>query len=63
MKFDWKGYLQPTPKLMRKIGNTLLGVGLFAMGYSFINDSKYLMGLFFSLGVLGKLMSEFFVEK
>lgn len=62
MKFSWKGYWKPTPKLFRKIGDTLLGVFSITSVASIINDDKQLAIISLVIGVVGKLLSNFFTD-
>ena len=62
MKFSWKGYYEPTPKLLRKIGDTLLAISSFASATSTINDDKDLAIAFLVIGVVGKILTNFFTD-
>lgn len=62
MKFKIDGYYHPTPQKLRKLGDALLGISQFAAGYSVISDSKELTIIFMVLGMVGKALTNFFVE-
>lgn len=72
-KFDWKGYFEPTPRLFRKIGDGILGIG------SSISATTLIVGLnvesektqhllmtitiiTIALTTIGKFLSNFFKE-
>lgn len=63
MKFKLKGYFEPTPPHLRKLGDSLLGISQFAAGYSVISDSKELTIIFMVVGMIGKALTNFFVEE
>ena len=62
MKFDWKGYFQPTPKLVRQLGDALLASTTAVAGYAIFADSKVIAGVAMGAGVLGKFLSNFFKD-
>lgn len=62
-KFKLKGYFEPTPPHLRKLGDSLLGISQFAAGYSIISDSKELTIVFMVMGMVGKALTNFFVEE
>jgi len=72
-KFDWGSYFQPTPKLIRKIGDTFLGVGsalstttlITALNVEDAKIQKVLTIVGIStivLTAIGKFLSNFFKE-
>lgn len=72
-KFDWKGYFEPTPKLIRKVGDTFLGVGSALSTTTLITalntDDAKMQKVLTVVGVstivltaLGKFLSNFFKE-
>jgi len=61
-KFDWSGYYAPTPKLFRKIGDTLLVASSTLSGASIYADNKTAAFVFLILGVFGKMITNFFTE-
>lgn len=61
-KFAFKGYLEPTPSLFRKIGDGLLGASTTAQTWAILEDMKWLAITFMLVGVVGKYLSNFFTE-
>lgn len=57
-----KNFYSPTPAKWRKLGDTLLGVSTTITGYSLYVDLKWVAGVALALGVLGKFLTNFFVE-
>jgi len=57
-----KNFYSPTPAKWRKLGDTLLGVSTTITGYSLYVDLKWVAGIALVLGVLGKFLTNFFVE-
>lgn len=62
MKFSWKGYYEPTPKLLRKIGDTLLGIFSISSMAAIVNEDKQLALISLSIGVVGKILTNFFTD-
>lgn len=72
-KFDWKGYFEPTPKLFRKIGDSIFGASTGISGTSLISalnteDQKVQKILIIVTivsifgGFIGKTLTNFFKE-
>jgi hypothetical protein len=72
-KFDWKGYFEPTPKLFRKIGDSILGASAGISTTSLISalnteDEKVKKLLIIVTivsivgGYFGKILTNFFKE-
>lgn len=61
-KFSSKSYWQPTPVKLRKIGDALLGVFSITSTAAMINDSKQFAIASLIIGVLGKILTNFFTE-
>lgn len=61
-KFTLKSYWAPTPKKLRKLGDALLGVFTLTSMSSMITDHKALAITSLVIGVLGKVLSNFFSE-
>ena len=61
-KFSWKGYWQPTPLRLRKLGDALLGVFSTASLSSLVTDHKGLAIASLVVGVIGKVLSNFFSD-
>ena len=57
MNLKLKNYWEPTPKLFRVIGDTLLSVGSIAATYSIISDMKEIAIACLICSVIGKFMT------
>ena len=55
-------YYKPTPKKWRKIGDTLLAVSVYAQTQQVISGSTKLMTITAIVGIVGKFLTNFFVE-
>jgi len=62
-KFKVKSYWAPTPKKARKIGDALLGIFSITSMSSMIMDHKGLSIASLIIGILGKVLSNFFSEE
>jgi hypothetical protein len=62
-KFTSKSYWGPTPVKLRKIGDTLLGVFSLTSTAAIINDNKQLAVWSLVIGVVGKILTNFFTEE
>lgn len=62
-KFTVKSYWAPTPKKARKIGDALLSVFSITSMSSMITDHKGLAIASMVIGVVGKVLSNFFSEE
>lgn len=63
MKASFKGYFEPTPKLMRKIGDSAMIIGASFTAWAGVTDKAHWLiigGAIFTL--LGKLVTNFFKE-
>lgn len=63
VKFSWKGYFEPTPRLWRKVGDGLLGISVFVTGAGIFTDMKWISAGALVIGVVGKFMTNFFTEE
>lgn len=68
MKASWKGYWKSTPVLARKIGDTILvgcaSLAAIMMGAPFEDTTiKYIVFGLNIVGVLGKLITNFFKDE
>ena len=61
--FSMKSYWAPTPKKIRRIGDTLLGVFSITSMSSMIYDVKGLALATLIMGVVGKILTNFFGEE
>jgi hypothetical protein len=62
-KFNLKSYWAPTPKKIRKIGDALLGVFSITSMSSMIMEDRILAVVSLTIGVLGKVLTNFFTEE
>jgi hypothetical protein len=62
-KFSMKSYWAPTPNKMRKIGDSLLGIFSITSMSSMIMDNKTLAITSLIIGVVGKVLTNFFSEE
>lgn len=62
-KFSVKSYWAPTPNKMRKIGDALLGVFSITSMSSMFLDNKTLAITSLIIGVVGKVLTNFFGEE
>ena len=60
LKFTTKSYYTPTPKSMRKVGDTLLLVSLCISTYFIENPKAMLVSSV--TGVIGKFLTNFFTD-
>ena len=60
MRVGLRQYMKPTPVLMRKVGDGLLGMSSMICGASIISDHKWVALTFLCIGAVGKFMSNFF---
>lgn len=56
-KLRLKNYFEPTPKLFRMIGDTLLSLGSLLTGYQILCDEKTLALISLTLTILGKFIT------
>lgn len=61
--FSMKSYWAPTPNKMRKIGDALLGVFSITSMSSMFLDNKSLAITSLIIGVVGKVLTNFFSEE
>lgn len=61
--FSMKSYWAPTPNKMRKIGDALLGVFSITSMSSMIIDNKTMAIVSLIIGVVGKVLTNFFSEE
>ena len=61
--FSVKSYWAPTPNKIRKIGDSLLGVFSVTSMSSMIMDNKPLAITSLIVGVVGKVLTNFFAEE
>jgi len=61
--FSMKSYWAPTPKKVRKIGDSLLGIFSITSMSSMFMDNKTLAIISLIVGVIGKVLTNFFSEE
>lgn len=61
-KFSWKGYWQTTPLMFRRIGDALLGIFSIVSVSSVITEHKDLAVASLILGIVGKILTNFFSD-
>jgi hypothetical protein len=59
-KFNWNNYFQPTPKLFRQLGDSLLVASTFGMGIAFFSESYTIMLVLGIVSVVAKFATNFF---
>ena len=62
-KFSRKSYWESTPVKLRKIGDALLGIFSLTSTAAIINDDKRLAVGSLIIGVLGKILTNFFTNE
>jgi hypothetical protein len=63
MKIGRKEYDKPTPKKLRRLGDSLLAVSSFVAAYSLTGSLPQWVGLAaLGVGVIGKFLTNFFSE-
>lgn len=58
-----KGYYEPTPKKLRKLGDALLAISTFIIGFGIFEDIQWLSISSLLLGVGGKFLTNFFTDE
>lgn len=62
LKFGYKEYFKPTPKLLRKLGDTLLACSMFITAFGVIEKLTWLPIASLAIGFIGKFLTNFFTE-
>jgi hypothetical protein len=62
MKAGLNSYFEPTPKLMRKIGDALMTASVAITSYAAFAEKPWVVVISAILGVGGKVMTNFFSE-
>jgi hypothetical protein len=62
LKLERQSLSKPTPKQMRLLGNTLMVIGV-TIGSSVYAETPWVGVLAFVLGLIGKGLTEFFIEE
>ena len=60
MKFGTKEFRKPTPKIMKRVGASLLSVSVFVSSYAFYNSHEYIGVIGLGSGILGTIISNMF---
>lgn len=62
MKFGISGYWKPTPKIVRKVADSLSAAALAASAFSFTADHKIAAYVILACSFVGKFLSNLFSE-
>lgn len=62
MKFGIKEFRKPTPKIMKKIGASLLSVSIFISGYAFYNSHEVVGMIGLGSGIIGTILTNMFSD-
>ncbi len=62
MKFGLKEFNKPTPKLMKRLGTSLLSVSVFVSGYAFYNSHEVVGIIGLVSGILGTILTNMFSD-
>ena len=62
-KFNWKGYYEPTPKLFRKLGDSLLVVSGTLSAAGIYSNNKDMALVCLGISVFGKILTNFFTDE
>lgn len=60
---NYKAYWRPTPKKLRLLGDSLLGVSLFITSSAIATGNDVVAYISLGIGVVGKFMTNFFKEE
>lgn len=63
MKFGLKHLLKTTPKVLKRLGNSLLAVSTFVAAYAFYNEEKWVAIMGLISGIIGTLLCNMFTEE
>lgn len=62
-KFTWKSYWEPTPKRIRRFGDSLAAAGTLGAGIAVLNGHPIVGTVVMVAAVVGKFISNFFSEE
>jgi len=62
MKFKANGYWEPTPKFMKKIGDALLAVSMYAQTQQMFTGESTALMIVGIIGLVGKFLTNFCTE-
>lgn len=57
-----KTFYKPTPVFWRKIGDSLLAVSTFVVGFGMFTDNRTVALVALCVGVVGKFLTNFFTD-
>ena len=63
MKFTWKGYFEPTPKIIRKAADSILAGATMAATYSVVTEHEKIAVAIMIVSVVAKVISNFFTTE
>jgi hypothetical protein len=62
MQFGFKHYWSPTPKIIRKVADSLSAAALAVSSYAFMTDYKVVAYIVLVCAFVGKFLSNLFAE-
>lgn len=62
MKITWKSYFEPTPKLIRKLADSILGGATLASTWAFVAEHETAAIITMVAAVVAKILSNFFTD-
>lgn len=62
MQFGLKHYWSPTPKIIRKVADSLSAAALAVSSYAFMTDYKVVAYIVLACAFVGKFLSNLFAE-
>jgi len=62
MKASFKRFYEPTPRNLRKLGDALLGMSSLVTASAISGKHEILAYIALGVGVIGKFLTNFFVE-
>ena len=62
MKFGLKHYWSPTPKIIRKVADSLSAAALAVSSYAFMTDYKVVAYIVLACAFVGKFLSNLFAK-
>lgn len=62
MKFGLKEFKKPTPKLMKRLGATFMGISVFVSSYAFYNSHEVVGMVGLVSGIIGTIITNMFSD-
>lgn len=63
MKFSWKSYSKPTPKVIKRAADALLAGAMTVASISFVTDHRAVAIVVLVVAGIAKVVSNFFEEE